>query len=417
MIRQLSDVEVAKYKAVAENASKSALDYASLHGYESWMKALQSAQEEARQSRENEIEAKKQTGYVIEELKRMTIYKERAELETKQVVARYGGLSITQLIYPSEMENMDGGESPNFLQNSIKDGQKQNTTGDSTSFFSSFRRKLKEKFGSFAETKEDDVAHNDEYVDNTRWRSSEKRPNPPTMSARNVSAPASSPPRKLSQSPAYSPQALHSPQQVLTHSPLQSPSKVLPTRGIAVSDEPQSSKSSLNRLKISPISPLGHDNATKTPPQNGFQTKQYSANPYEHDASTKILATLRVDESNTASRSQKTDQRLQKYGVTEYSARPTHKGDSNSSRPSSADSGSMQSAREVCEGRLPAQYQNFRARQSNMTTKIPKLYFVTPKQTDPSSARYQMRRDVTITDPLQCSWLQKSSGPLMERCI
>ena len=347
----------------------------------------------------------------------MTIYKERAELETKQVVARYGGLSIKQLIYPSEMENLEGGESPNFVQNSIKDGQKQNATGDSSSFFSSFRRKLKEKFGSFAETKEDDEARNDESVDNARWRSSEKRSNPPLTSVRNVSAPASSPLAngKLSQSPAYSPQALHSPPKVLAHSPLQSPSKVLPTRGIAVSDEPQSSKSSLNRLKNSPISPLVHDNATKTPPQNGFQTKQYSTNPYEHDASTKILAT-RVDESNAASRSQKTDQRSQKYGSTEYSARPTTKGDSNWSRPSSADSGSMQSAREVCEGRLPPQYQNFRARQSNMTM-IPKLSFVTPKQTDPSSARYQMRRDVSITDPLQCSWLQKSSGPLMERCI
>ncbi len=416
MIRQLSDVEVAKYKAVAENASKSALDYASLHGYESWMHALQSAQEEARQSRENEIEAKKQTGYVIEELKRMTLCKERAELETKQVVARYGGLSMTQLIFPSEMENMDAEENP------IKEHQKQNAAGDSSSFFSSFRRKLKEKFNSFTETKKDynDGSDQDEPVAKNRLPSTRKQPNVPMSATRNVptsnirveGSPASG---KSLQSPTYSPPILdsksptNSPPKISTQSPSTSPQLSMPSRRNTMLDEHKYSHSSAHRKKSTQsTSVAGHEETDKMTFANGFQKQQHVETAHKQELS---------DDKITATRSQMKDARSKKEDTSELSSHSTNKWESRTSRPSSADSGSIQSSssRDVHEGRLPAQYQNFRARQSNLTT-IPKLSFSTPRQSDPGM-RYLMRRDMSITDPLQCAWLQKASGLIVERCI
>jgi hypothetical protein len=426
MIRQLSDIEVAKYKAVAENASKSALDYASLHGYESWMHALQSAQEEARKSRENEIEAKKQLGYVIEELKRMTLYKERAELETKQVVAKYGGLSMTQLIFPSEMENMDANE------NTIEGDQKHKAEVESSSFFSSFRRKLKEKFNSFKETQMDDDQASD--VEDTMAKSRspliKKQSYMPVSKTRSAAASSAAssiktessllPKGQLTQSPTYSPPMLraksptNSPPKLTTQSLMNSPQKQLPGHRNVVSDEPKQSNSSVNRAKGLPIL-TGYEATTNTTLANGFQRQMHVPKLHEQDPSEKIISSRASQVDNKKDKnSLVNDHRSKRDDTSEYSSRSTNRGESYSSRPSSAESGSIQSAREIQEGRLPAQYQNFRARQSNLTT-IPKLSFSTPRQSDLAGMRYQMRRDFSVTDQLQCAWLQRASGPVVER--
>ncbi len=368
LIRQLSEVEVAKYKAVAENASKNALDYASLHGYESWMQALKSAHEEARLSRENEHEAIKQTGYVIEELKKMTMYKERAELETKQVMLRYGGLSMKQLIYPSEM-NID--EAQNLLISPSQEPKQQNAAEDSSSFFSTFRRKLKEKFGSLSQKKEEDRTSNDDSIEpKTRFQTVDRMTGmafarkSDVIDKQHARLPIALT-KNVAVSATKSTEFLHPNS---TQSPKHSPQKLSPSRANALG-VPQLSKLHVSPMKSSPTSISGHEDSNF---------------PSDHSSRTTDKAESRSSKG--------------------------------SSRPSSADSGSLQSAREVHEGRLPAQYQLFRTRQSNSTA-ISKLCIATPRHSDASGPRYHMRRDVSITDPTQCIWLQKASGPLTDRCI
>ena len=395
LVRQLSDVEVAKYKALAENASKSSLDYASLHGYESWMQALESAQEDARQSRENEQEAMKQTGYVIEELKKMTIYKERAELETKQVMLKYGGLSIKQLMYPTEM-NIDSAQY--LLEKSIKDIKPNNTSTDSSSFFSSFRRKLKEKFSSFA-GKEEDNAMNAEDI-------SPKIPSPSIQRRAQVHVAIS----RNAQVATLKNEGSPLQPERKTHSPTNSPQKASPLHGNSLHDLPLSSRPSVSVANSSPSRTISHEDSKG---RNSY-SKQVSR-PNEHDASEKMSPKSQVVQKSIAERNLKLSERYIKDDNSEHSSRTTNKSESHTSRPSSADSGSMQSERGINESRLPTQYQAFRARQSN-TTAIPKLSFATPRNSDVSGPRYQMRRDISITDPIQCIWLQKASGPLIERC-
>ena len=153
-----------------------------------------------------------------------------------------------------------------------------------------------------------------------------------------------------------------------TQSPKHSPQKLSPSRANALG-VPQLSKLHVSPMKSSPTSISGHEDSNF---------------PSDHSSRTTDKAESRSSKG--------------------------------SSRPSSADSGSLQSAREVHEGRLPAQYQLFRTRQSNSTA-ISKLCIATPRHSDASGPRYHMRRDVSITDPTQCIWLQKASGPLTDRCI
>ena len=396
LARQLCDVEVAKYKAVAENASKSALDYTSLHGYESWMKALKSAQEEARLAKANEIEANKQVGYVIEELKRMTMYKERAELETKQIMLRYGGLSMKQLIYPIDI-NTD--EAEKLLENPIGAFKKEDKA-NSSSFFSSFRRKLTEKFSSFSSKQEDAELPDATAAPNQRVQPIGKQAPVPSATTRNS---YESPPILSTGQSKLSPPKLSTQQGSKSMAPL-----------------PQSQSPPVNRRSTISSSSVGNDDAHMLATVAGFHKQQFvSPKPREQDTSAKKLSNSPslMDHKLAAARNPLSNQHSLKDDASDQShSSRTSAGGSLPSRPSTADAGLSQSAKEVHEDRLPAQYQIFRARQSNLAV-IPKLAFATPRQLDSSVPRYHMRRDVTITDPTQCAWLQKAAGPLIERYI
>jgi hypothetical protein len=418
LVRQLSEVEVAKYKAIADNASKKSLDYASLHGYESWMQALQSAQEDARRSRENELEAIKQTGYVVEELKKMTMYKERAELETKQVISRYGGLSLKQLIYPSEMSTA---ESVNLLVEPSNELKQHDKTDDSTSFFSTFRRKLKQKFSNISKKEDDRASHKNEIEPDARLQMMDRQAESAIIRKSPVSDNQARLPLPIArQASVLTPKVDGSPLAFgkLKQSQKRSP-QLLPSRG-NIFDESPLSKSPANHMKHSPTSSSGYEGQKMISDNDAFQLQQPVSRSREHDVTAKIESnrSSRAEYKSVAPRNSGTDQSSIKDDTTDHSSRTTNRAESHSSkgssRPSSADSGSLQSAREVHEGRLPPQYQFFRTRQSNLTV-IPKLSLATPRYSEASGARYHMRRDVSIKDPTQCAWLQKASGPLAER--
>lgn len=433
-MRKISEVEIAKYKAAAENASKNSLDYASLHGYESWMQALQSAQEEARNSKERQREAEKHTSYVVEELKRMTMYKERAELETKQVMLQYGGLTMKQLIFPAEM-NIE--EAQNLLQNPVKEEHASNSAQEnSSSFFSSFRRKLKEKFSSLTQKQDGSEQSSEDAALDVRAPLAARPAQVPATTKRIASASASKPessPLAGGQFPAFSktsPQNSKTTQRRNTISPtsigsLSSSPKHLPTtpqqhaspnqNWNTTSDEPQLLSASEDRQKSSSSALSRMHNR-----QNEFMMA---------DEGRLQLMRAKTGEDNknilqkTSTRAEHKTAVLREPIMHHHSAKGFEtdqhlsiKTDSQSSRPSSADSGSMSSSRDLNDVRLPAQYQMFRARQFNPTI-IPKLSFSTPRSSDSAGSRYQMRRDVTITDPSQCLWLQRASGPISERCV
>jgi hypothetical protein len=329
----------------------------------------------------------------------MTMYKERAELETKQVMLRYGGLSMKQLIYPSEM-NIDAAQ--DLLVNPIL--KQHNTADDSSSFFSSFRRKLKEKFSSLSQKHEERTSYDeneakirsqliDRQADAAFSRSSpvhEKQVRMPVAVIRKSSVSA----RKIDDSPLAN--------EKLAVSPSNSPQNTSTSHGHVIDMQQLSKSPALNRLKNSPTLASGYDD------------------PHKSVSSVKIA-------TNNASRAEYRSAAIQNPGmkhslkdaVSDNSER-THKAESisskGSSRPESADSGSLHSSREAQEGRLPAQYQFFRKRQSGSTA-VPKLSLMTPRQSDIAGPRYHMRRDVSITDTTQCIWLQKASGPLSDRCV
>jgi hypothetical protein len=343
------------------------------------MKALKSAQEDARLAKENEIEAQNQTGYVIEELKRMTMFKERAELETKQVMLRYGGLSMKQLIYPSEM-NVD--EAENLLENPIgpfKNEVNSNSKEDSSSFFSSFRRKLTEKF-SFSTKKEIVVMREDITAPKYQVQSFGKQVPLHFSTTKNTS-----------ESPTKNESSLFSVGQS-TNSP---PKLSTKQRSKSISNLPQSQSPPVDR-KSSPIaSSLGNENPIGFAAVAG-SPKQWHALPKsrDQDTSAKVLphTPSRIDNKSVSAsaRNPSGTQHALTGDASDRSSR-TSTGGSQSSRPSIADAGSWQSAKEVREDRLPVQYQSFRARQSNLAS-IPKLAFQTPRQLDASPYSNRMRQ-------------------------